>query len=811
MVTTTAQLPTLGRWLKRLRAQHDLTQEALAELAHCSVQTIRFFESAKRRPSVEMAEHLAHILQVPDEQVEAFINTARAPLHEQQIDSDAGNVVSSPSNLSYTSQIAAPLLHPANELIGRQAEMNFLTRMLITEGHRLVSLTGMGGIGKTRLALHLAHTLRVHFADGAAFVPLASLTSLTEIPTALAKVLGVPLPKDPSPADQIHALLQGRTMLLVLDSFEHFISPEHGEDALTLISDLLQQHLNIHLLITSRERLRLAGEQTFALGGLLTTQEGAPNHVIGNEAALLFVQRAAQVVPGFALTSDNQEAVWRICTLLEGSPLALELAAAWSHVLSPNEIANEIACGIDFLTLGNRSAPERHRSLRTLFDHSWTLLDRDEQQIITRLALFRGGFTREAAQAVAGATLPRLAQLVDKSLIRVFMQPTVTGELVARYYIHNLLRTYLLEQLANRDDAAVIRQHFTVYFCTLAEQLEAKLYTGDSAVGLYRLEEEHANLRAILTWTLSEGNDPISGMQLAGFLGRFWHLAGHWREGRDWLTIALRHAIADDAVKARVLASLGTLYWAMEAYEAGGELLLQGLHLWRNLGDTNQIAWTLFRLGAAVSSQGAYTQAQNYLAESIALHRARNDHWGIATVLNQLSSIASTQGDYVTASRLLSESLPIMREKQNSGGLAMALNLLGRIELGQGNAAEAIPLLEESLTISKERQNREGQAWSLLNLGLAYLAVNNLPAATAALQADLAINVELERKGGIMAAKEGLAAAAAGEGDFIRAKQLLDEAEQLRYESRQQLTAYELFLHEQTQTKIQNTTCLQSK
>ncbi|MCB0064909.1 MAG: tetratricopeptide repeat protein [Caldilineaceae bacterium] len=828
MVTVATPPPTLGRWLKRLRTQHDLTQEALAELADCSVQTIRFFESGKRRPSVAMADHLAQVLDVPAAEVELFIKTARAPLTANTTDAAAETAETPPAQPTPAPAAlqppTMPLLLSANDLIGRRSEVNLLTHLLIDERHRLISLTGMGGLGKTRLALHLAHALQPHFADGAAFVPLASLTQIGEIPGAIAKALGTSLPKEPTALRQIDALLGDRALLLVLDNFEHLLQPAADDmsgdsvgggsvgggsvggedDALALVSHIVRHHPAVQLLITTRERLRLTGEQTIELGGLDVTKGAGTSSITENEAVLLFVQRAAQVAPDFALSPANQEAVWRICTLLEGTPLAIELAAAWSHVLSPAEIADEIMRDIDFLARGDRGAPTRHRSLRALFDHSWTLLSAEEQQTMCWLALFRGGFTRQAARGVTGASLPLLAQLVDKSLIRVFMQPTASGEQVPRYYIHNLLRSYLLEKLAAQNDEAPAHRQHALFFTTLAEEIEPTLYAGESWPGIYQLNEEHANLRAVLQWALTAGNDPRLGLQLAGALGRFWHLAGHWREGRDWLQRAVTDVTTADAFTARALVQYGALHYVLEENETAEMILLRALDLWRALGDQKQTAWTLFQLGTTAGSSGTYEQANRYLHESLTLYRALDDRWAIATVLNQLSAVASTRGDYATAGRLLDESLPILRAIQGTGGgVAVALNLLGRIVLGQGDAERAIGLFEEALEICSRQEQREGQAWALLNLGLAYLAVAQLDDAEAAFQANWAINEVLGRQGGLMAAQEGLAAVAAAQGNFTIAQQRLASAAQLRTEYNQYLTTYEQALHERTVALVQ--------
>ncbi len=786
-----------GRRLKRLRLEQDLTQEALAERADCSVQSIRFFENGKRRPSRAMAEHLARILSVPEAEVASFVESARTPLAEYTADAERAP--------AHNARQSAPRMLAANHLIGRRVEIETLTRLIVDERHWLVTLTGMGGIGKTHLALHLAHRLQAHFPDGAAFVSLASLTQVNELPMAVARSLDVPLPGRGRLTEQLDELLAGRCLLLVLDNYEHLLARE-GSVALTPISHLLQQHGDLQLLVTTRERLRLSGEQTVELGGLTLPGRTAQIDIDESDAVLLFAHRATQVAPHFALTAGNRDAVRTICNQLEGVPLAIELAAAWTNVLTPAEIAAEITVDIDFLARGDRDAPQRHRSLRELFDQSWSLLKDPEQRAFARLALFRGGFTRRAGEAVAGAPLSLLAQLVDKSLIRVFMQQTPEGPATTRYYIHNLLRIYLLEKLADQGEAQAARRKHARYYTELAEQMDATLYSGNAVGRLQPLNEELANLRAALEWALKEGNDPALGLRLAGALGRYWYLAGQWQEGCDWLALALQHAAGEPALVARALVAQGQLYHRLDAWSTALQVLERGLALWRDLGDERQIAWTLFQLGTLTGSRGDYQHAERYLSESLARYRTLADTWAIATVLNQLAGIASSRGDYETAEARLDEALPTFNQVEESGvGLAVTANLLGRIALERGNLTRAVTLFETALDITRRRNHREGQAWSLLNIGLAKLAAGDLIGAEEALNASVGINQELGRRDGIMAGQEALAAVAAAAGAHDRARNLLAQAEQLRTTHGLNLTAYEQALHERTLAALATT------
>lgn len=324
-----------GRWLKRLRSQQNFTQEALAEAVYCSVQLIRFWEGGRRRPSLEMAERLADVLQVPADQRVLFIQQARLPVEEVALPvaEEAGP---SPADAVLEKPSLPPLDHP---LIGREGERNVLRHLLLHEQRRLVTLSGAGGMGKTHLALDVATALASHFRDGAAFVALTALPSATHLPGAVAEALHAPVGAG-DPQEQVLALLAPRQLLLVLDDFAPFLTLDNGA-AVQWVNRLLQQAPHVQVLVTSRERLRLSGERIFELGGLaLPTLTVPPESA---DAVRLFVDRAQQAAGYFVLDAQNKAAVMRICQLVDGMPLGIELAAAWVRVLTPAEIADELA------------------------------------------------------------------------------------------------------------------------------------------------------------------------------------------------------------------------------------------------------------------------------------------------------------------------------------------------------------------------------------------------------------------------------------------------------------------------------------
>lgn len=782
--------PSFGRWLKRLRAQHDLTQEALAELAYCSVQTIRFFESGKRRPSLEMAERLAEVLAVPAAEQPHFIKLARTALNaDLHTTLNSGEDDAAPPAASAPEASAAPpttlarLPLPATLLVGRQPEAAHLQHLVVEEKQRLVTLVGPGGIGKTRLALHMAHLLDAHFANGAIFVPLISISNSIALPTAIASAMLKNIPGDSSATSQLDALLADQHTLLVLDNFEHLLALD-GDAIIALIEHILQHHPTIAMLITSRERLRVAGEHLYELGGLAMptapdentdaapatdTQAPLTSDPVTSDAVMLFLQRARQVAPTFALTRTNRAAIVRLCTLLRGMPLGIELAAAWMRMLTPEEIASEIGRSLDFLTLADRGVPARHRSLRAAFEHSWKLLTPAEQQAAARLAIFRGGFQREGAQTIAGASLPTLAALIDKSLVQVQAAGSTpdaqpTGAL--RYDIHELLRQYLREKLVeNGDEAAVARRHLE-YFVQMAEQVAAHHHATVPPALFKRLRTEQGNLRAALEWALRAENAPQLGLRLVAALGRYWYMGDAWKEGREWLELALTYfdATTPPKVRATALTQLGDMEHAMADYTPAKTHLTEAITIWRTVNDPPQLAWALFQMGVLQSTIAEFAEAEAIFEECLTIYRALDDPWFIALVLMQLASTKISDNDFERAIELLEEAVPIFRNQDRTNIMAVALNMQGWAYVQRGEHQAAIRDFQEALAIGQLEGNYQSMGWSHRNLGMAYRMVNNLDEAARQLRTALRLYQQISFKSGLVIALEILAGVTAEQG-----------------------------------------------
>ena len=450
--------------------------------------------------------------------------------------------------------------------VGRETELAEIGRLLDTIDCRLLTLTGPGGVGKTRLALQAAAGHLDAFADGIFFVPLVALHSSDLLIRAIANALKVEVEGASDPKTQLLAQLRHKEMLLVLDNFEHLL------EGVDLLADSLRQATGVTLLVTSRERLNLQGETVFSVQGLSLPDgpTGAPSSVAeleNNDAVQLFVQSARRVRPDFALSPENQADVVDICRLVAGLPLVVELAAAWVRLLSCREIAREIQQNIDFLTTTLRDVPERHRSLTAVFDHSWRLLSAEEQAVLPKLALFQGGFRRQAAEEVAGASLATLAALVDKSLLQ--WNPT------GRYVLHEMIRQYAHDKLQASGEMAIVQAGHLHHYLNWAIMAESHLVGADIAGWLDQFEAEHDNLRAALAWALAHG-EAESGLRLVGALWWFWYTRGYFSEGRAWLAQALARddTAAPGEARARALQGAGVLAFAEG--KRGRALLLWG-------------------------------------------------------------------------------------------------------------------------------------------------------------------------------------------------------------------------------------------
>ena len=605
--------------------------------------------------------------------------------------------------------------------VGRERELSEIKRLLTDA--RLLTLTGPGGTGKTRLSVQAAGLLLDRFPDGVWLVELAPLSDAGLVPQAVASALALREEAGRSPLAILTDHLRSRSALLVLDNCEHLV-----EACARLAEALLRACPHLEILATSREPLGVAGEVSLRVPSLSLPAPGtllAPEHLAEVEAVRLFIDRARAVKPEFAVTSDNAAAVAEICRRLDGIPLAIELAAARVKALTAPQIADHLNERFRLLTGGSRTALPRHRTLRGLIDWSYELLAAPERALLRRLSVFAGGFTLEAATAVCAGdgvareeVLDLLGRLVDKSLV---MMADEGGE--ARYRLLETIRQYGREKLEEGAEADLTCDRHRDFYLRLAEAAEPRLHGAEPTVWLERLEVDHDNLRAALRWSLERGDVEIS-LRLGGALRFFWDTRAHVSEGHALLDAILARAGAQPPgsgmdpirrLRARALDGLARLSARRSDFARARTLYGESLQLWRELGDRAGIAEALNNL-ADVTQFVDPRLAKRLVEESLALFRDIPDRRGIAHALSNLAELVTGE-DQARARRLLEESVPLFREIGDARGLAHGLNNLGGILTLQGDYGRAEALYRESLALARELDDRHAIAVALRSLG----------------------------------------------------------------------------------------------
>jgi len=671
---------------------------------------------------------------------------------------------------------------PRTALVGRDKEVAAAKELLLRQDVRLVTVTGPGGIGKTRLGLQVVGEVVDCFPSGVYFVPLAPISDPGLIASIIAQTLGVRETGGVPPLVTLKEYLQNSLrapMLLLLDNFEHLIP------AAPTVAELLNIGFQLKVLVTSRAPLHVYGEHEFPVPSLALPdpQSVAPPEVLSQFSAVaLFIQRAVAVKPDFEVTEDNAPAVAEICARLDGLPLAIELAAARVKLLSPAAMRTRLASRLQLLTAGARDLPVRQQTLRGAIDWSYELLNAAEQKLFRRLSVFVGGCTLEAVEAVCNTKsdlgldlLDGMASMVDKSL----MQQVEQAERDPRFVMLETIREYGLEKLAASGEEALTRRAHAAYCLVLAEEGASESTGAERTEWLGRFETEHDNFRAALEW-LTESGDAEWGLRLGAALFRFWEMQEYLAEGRDRLGKLLKLRGAAARTKARALFAAGVLAGEQGDYAAADALIEQSLEIARALEDKRGMAISLNALAVHARDQGNVVASRSLLEESLVLWRELGDRVAVARSLSNLANVVKLQGDYPLARSLYEECLSIFRELDDRTGVAWSLNYQGDVARDQGDEAVARALYEESLLAFRELGDRWGIASSLADLGTLARDQNDYAAAHALYGESIRIFQELGHKRGIARLLECFACSAAAHRKPERSLRLAGAAAALR-------------------------------
>lgn len=693
-----AALPVyFGEWLKRHRKVLDLTQAELAQRAGCSVHALRKIEAGERRPSKQLAGLLANSLEIPSEEQTTFIRVARGELNIERLHIPGSFRAGDRSTHQKLSTARINLPSQITSFIGREVELAALGKLLTDPQCRLLTITGMGGIGKTRLAIEAACTAQDIFPDGVIFVALAALASPAFIVSAIMEALDLNLVGSQDPLEQLLEALREKKLLLVLDNAEDLL------DEAELFSEMLKNASFLKLLVTSRERLNLQGEWVFEIYGLPLPPDDKDFRVEQYSSVSLFMQRAQQVKADFDLGPEDRAWAGHICRILGGMPLAIELAAAWVSMLTCQEIYQEIEANLDFLATNIRDIPIRHHSLRATFDHSWNRLNADEQAVLAKLSVFRGGFTRQAAERVAETSLSILSALMTKSLIY--------RKNDTRFDMHQLIQQYVAHKL--QEDSRVrtqTRERHRQYFVDFLSNSHPDLRGPKMQSALEMIQADFDNV--LEAWQLTVTERRFTGLRQAEkCLYDFFDLRDRMVEGYSIISSTI-DGLRGEFIKCPDDIELKTLLGLLlidQSYfgsyflkrSAVIDLAHQGFQFLHDGNDQSAFGHAALWLAYLDSHLGDRIEAEQYVYQGLDIFERCGDERGVAAALGSQARLALASRHFEDGARAAKRAGMIFLRYGDEEGLSRILVIQGELAFHAGQYDIAKNLLDEALLLSK--------------------------------------------------------------------------------------------------------------
>lgn len=746
--------------------RHWLSLDNLHEPAHQALMRV-YALSGQRSAAIRQYETCQGLLA---EELGIDPQSETTALYKQILSGELEKETAAPPQTPTLEPTALP--HPAappgnlpsqsTSFVGREKELAEILELLDDSNNRLISVIGPGGIGKTRLSLEVGARRNGNYAHGVFFVPIGPVSAVDYLVPTIADAIGFTFFPGSGADPRVPLLnyLRDKEMFLILDNFEHVM------DGVDLVSEILQKSPHIQILVTSQERLNLAEEWLVEIYGLECPKD--LEDIESCSAVKLFTERASQVNKAFALKVDEKPQIARICHLVGGMPLGIELASTWTRILSCQAIADQIEESMDFLASNVRNIPARHRSIRAVFEHSWRLLEEDERVAFRKLSVFRGGFSAEAAGRVTGASLRTLLALTNKSLLASNQNGRFEIQEVLHQYAHEKFQADFPEEAQQEVEA----RHSAFYLDFLQEKEPALRSQGQTAA-LAQIGEAIENVRLAWQWAVDHEEFEAIGTAMEP-LYRFYEVRSWFQEGESVfarLVELLEQKENYNFLLGRALSRQGRMLVRLTLLDQSQDTLQRALKILRQYDDKIEIAAALSISGVILESNGQYEESRKRQEESLAYFRESGDDRGVAAAYMRLGNVANVMGNYDDAQKYYQESLTLRRRIEDKRGIALCLNNLGSIAETLGRYQEARDLYMESVSIKRDLGDRRGVAYSLNNLGFISCLLENYDEARPFLKESEAIFKEIDHKRGLSFVLTNLGNVAQGLGDFFRARE----------------------------------------